>query len=82
MRLQANVRLIEAIRDAHGEAEAYVDGKCAVECVRDRATQRDRTTGRGGLALRAHNISLTGRTRSTRSIRATRGEQGAFPSTT
>ena len=35
MRLQANVRLIEAIRDALGEAEAYVDGKCAVECVRD-----------------------------------------------
>jgi hypothetical protein len=35
MRLQANVRLIEAIRDALGEAEGYVDGKCAVECVRD-----------------------------------------------
>jgi hypothetical protein len=35
MRLQAKVRLIEAIRDALGEAEAYVDGKSAVECVRD-----------------------------------------------
>jgi hypothetical protein len=35
MRLQANVRLIETIRDALGEAEAYMDGKCAVECVRD-----------------------------------------------
>jgi hypothetical protein len=34
-RLQAKVRLIEAIRDALGEAEAYVDGKCSVECVRD-----------------------------------------------
>jgi hypothetical protein len=32
---QAKVRLIEAIRDALGEAEAYVGGKCAVECVRD-----------------------------------------------
>jgi hypothetical protein len=32
---QAKVRLIEAIRDALGEAEAYVDGKCSVECVRD-----------------------------------------------
>jgi hypothetical protein len=35
VRLQAKVRLIEAIRDALGEAEAYVGGKCAVECVRD-----------------------------------------------
>jgi hypothetical protein len=35
MRLQANVRLIEAIRDALGEAEAFLDGKGAVECVRD-----------------------------------------------
>jgi hypothetical protein len=35
MRLQAKVRLIVAIRDAFGEAEAYVDGKCSVECVRD-----------------------------------------------
>jgi hypothetical protein len=35
VRLQAKVRLIEAIRDALGEAEAYVDGKCSVECVRD-----------------------------------------------
>jgi hypothetical protein len=35
MRLQAKVRLIQAIRDALGEAEAYVGGKCAVECVRD-----------------------------------------------
>jgi hypothetical protein len=34
-RLKAKVRLIEAIRDALGEAEAYVDGKCSVECVRD-----------------------------------------------
>jgi hypothetical protein len=32
---QAKVRLIEAIRDALGEAEAYVGAKCAVECVRD-----------------------------------------------
>jgi hypothetical protein len=35
MRLQAEIRLIEAIRDALGEAEAYVGGKCAVKCVRD-----------------------------------------------
>jgi hypothetical protein len=35
MRPQAKVRLIVAIRDAFGEAEAYVGGKCAVECVRD-----------------------------------------------
>jgi hypothetical protein len=35
MRLQAKVRLIEAIRDALGEAEAYVGGRCTVECVRD-----------------------------------------------
>ena len=35
MRLQAKVRLIEAIRDALGEAEAYVGDKCAVECLRD-----------------------------------------------
>jgi hypothetical protein len=35
VRRQAKVRLIEAIRDALGEAEAYVGGKCAVECVRD-----------------------------------------------
>jgi hypothetical protein len=35
MRLQAKVRLIVAIRDAFGEAEAYVGDKCAVECVRD-----------------------------------------------
>jgi hypothetical protein len=35
MRAQAKVRLIEAIGDALGEAEAYVGGKCAVECVRD-----------------------------------------------
>jgi hypothetical protein len=35
MRLQAKVRLVVAIRDAFGEAEAYVGGKCAVECVRD-----------------------------------------------
>jgi hypothetical protein len=35
MRLQAKVRLIEAIRDALGEAEACVGGKCTVECVRD-----------------------------------------------
>jgi hypothetical protein len=34
-RLKAKVRLIEAIRDALGEAEAHVDGKCTVECVRD-----------------------------------------------
>jgi hypothetical protein len=34
-RLHAKVRLIEAIRDALGEAEAYVDGKCSVERVRD-----------------------------------------------
>ena len=34
-RLHAKVRLIEAIRDALGEAEAYVDGKCSVECLRD-----------------------------------------------
>jgi hypothetical protein len=34
-RLKAKVRLIEAIRDALGEAEAYVDGKCSVECMRD-----------------------------------------------
>jgi hypothetical protein len=34
-RLKAKVRLIEAIRDALGEAEAYVGGKCAVDCVRD-----------------------------------------------
>jgi hypothetical protein len=34
-RLQAKVRLIEAIQDTLGEAEAYVDGKCSVECVRD-----------------------------------------------
>jgi hypothetical protein len=35
MRLKAKARLIGAIRDALGEAEAYVGGKCAVECVRD-----------------------------------------------
>jgi hypothetical protein len=35
MRLQAKVRLTEAIRDPLGEAEAYVGDKCAVECVRD-----------------------------------------------
>jgi hypothetical protein len=35
VRGQAKVTLIEAIRDALGEAEAYVGGKCAVECVRD-----------------------------------------------
>jgi hypothetical protein len=35
MHPQAKVRLIEAIRDALGEAEAYVDGKCAVECVHE-----------------------------------------------
>jgi hypothetical protein len=35
MRLRAKIRLIEAIRDALGEAEAYVGDKCAVECVRD-----------------------------------------------
>jgi hypothetical protein len=34
MRPKAKVRLIVAIRDAFGEAEAHV-GKCAVECVRD-----------------------------------------------
>jgi hypothetical protein len=34
-RLKAKARLIEAIRDALGEAEAYVDGECSVECVRD-----------------------------------------------
>jgi hypothetical protein len=32
MRLNAKARLIGA---ALGEAEAYVGGKCAVECVRD-----------------------------------------------
>ena len=35
MRLQAKVRLIVAMRDAFGEAEAYVGGKCVVECVHD-----------------------------------------------
>jgi hypothetical protein len=35
MRLEAKARLIEAIRDALGEAEAYVGGECTVECVRD-----------------------------------------------
>jgi hypothetical protein len=35
VRLQAKVRLIEAIRDALGEAEAYLGGEGAVECVRD-----------------------------------------------
>jgi hypothetical protein len=35
IRPQAKVRLIDAIRDALGEAEAYVGGKCAVACVRD-----------------------------------------------
>jgi hypothetical protein len=35
IRPQAKVRLIDAIRDALGEAEAYVGGKCAVECLRD-----------------------------------------------
>jgi hypothetical protein len=35
MRLRAKVRLIEAIRDALGEAEAYVGDKCVVECVGD-----------------------------------------------
>jgi hypothetical protein len=28
-------KLVEAIRDALSEAEAYMDGKCAVECVRN-----------------------------------------------
>jgi hypothetical protein len=35
IRRQAKVRLIDAINDALGEAEAYVGGKGAVECVRD-----------------------------------------------
>jgi hypothetical protein len=49
MRLQAKVRLVVAIRDAFGEAEAYVGGKCAVECRARRATRGGRTPGRGGL---------------------------------
>jgi hypothetical protein len=75
MRLQAKVRLVVAIRDAFGEAEAYVGGKCAVECMRDalreEAEHLDEWAG-----IRAHNISLMRRTRSTHSTSTTRSEHG------
>jgi hypothetical protein len=56
MRLQAKVRLIGAIRDAFGEAEAYVGGKCAVECVRDALREEAEHLDEVGWYMRAQHF--------------------------
>jgi hypothetical protein len=60
MRPQGNIRLIEAIRDALGEAEAYVSGECAVECVRDAPRKEAEHLDEVGWHS-AHDISSTRR---------------------
>jgi hypothetical protein len=57
MCLQAKVRLIEAIRDALGEAEAYVGGKCTVECVRDALRKEAEHLDEVGWYTRAQHFS-------------------------